>query len=267
MWERAGAEGAAALQAYWRSSSSDKSQAGMRGQILEEVTKTDLASVCTKYDERCLLRGFGATTPKFTRQERQQVESPFRCITIEPGRRVQFSFDNTNYAQQLQDSWQQPGVWGGRTLLTPIGLTFPEVDCIMLPAPKADGTVELLEQVELYQITAGDDKGIDRNILANILCALPDAKQYTLFFVVPKELFGSFKVKSISRGNVSMQGQARLDRVKAHVIANVNGVDALHSYVSSSSSGRDVIIDSDEGEDGSGSDSADSVTTELHTDG
>ena len=119
---------------------------------------------------------------------------------------MQFTFDNTNYAQQLQGSWQQPGAWSGRTLLTPVGPTFPEVDCVILPAPKeADDT---LEQVELYQVTVSNEKKIERQTLANILCALPDAKRYTLYFVVPKEHFRTFTVETISRGCQQGAGKA-----------------------------------------------------------
>ena len=140
----------------------------------------------------------------------------------------------------------------------------------MLPAPKADGTVE---QVELYQITAGDNKDIDRQILANILCALPDSKRYILYFVVAKELFRTFTVKKISRKAVS-KGQARLDLVEARVIANVDGVGALHSYISSGSSSRDVVIEDgeedvisgDEEGGGSGSQTAQTATTVLQMD-
>lgn len=273
VWERAGAQGAAALQAYWKGSASEEA---MRGQILEGVTKMDLSSSPTSYDERCLLRWFGPQSKTFSARRRQQKESSSQSITIQPGRRLQFTFDNTNYAQQLQNSWQQPGAWLGRTLLTPVGPTFPEVDCVMLPAPQASGTVE---RVELFQITVSKTKDIDREILANILCALPDAEKYILYFVVPKEQFKTFTVKSISRGSVS-NGQARLDTLEARVIANVKGVDALHSYTSSSSSssggdavtgaeGEDVIsgdegedvISGDEGEDATMSDSIDSATT------
>ena len=272
VWERAGAQGASALQAFWQSSASDSAQAAMRGQILEGITKTDLGSMPSVYDERRLLKWLGADSKSFTLKRRQQVESTSRCITVEPGRRVQFTFDNTNYAQQLQGSWQQPGAWSGRTLLTPVGPTFPEVDCVILPAPKADGT---LEQVELYQVTVSNEKKIERHTLANILCALPDAKRYTLYFVVPKEHFRTFTVDTISRGAVS-KGQERLDRVETRVIANVQDVDVLHSYMnsrgssaSSSSNNNNAIneddgecvIDRDEGEDASGSDNAESYKT------
>jgi hypothetical protein len=234
VWEQAGEAGATALQSFWLSSANYSAQAAMRGQVLEGVTIMDLGSRSTEYDDRCLLRWFGAKPKSFNDQQRRQVESAIQRITIKPGRTMQFTFDNTSYAQQLQSSWQQPGAWSGRTLLTPVGPTFPEVDCIMLPARNKDGSVE---QVELYQITVNNEKDIDRQTLANILCALPDAKRYILYFVVPKEQFRTFTVKNISRGSVSKpEHQARLDRVQARVIANVLGMNALHSYISGSTS-------------------------------
>ena len=82
VWERAGAQGASALQAFWQSSASDSAQAAMRGQILEGITKTDLGSMPSVYDERRLLKWLGADSKSFTPKQRQQVESPSRCITI-----------------------------------------------------------------------------------------------------------------------------------------------------------------------------------------
>ena len=256
VWERAGAQGASALQAFWESSAGDSALAAMRGQILEGITKMDLGCRPTDYDERCLLKWFGASSKSMV--QLQEEESPSRTITIEPGRRVQFTFDNTNYAQQLRDSWQQPGAWSGRTLLTPVGPTFPEVDFIMLPAPNADhGPVE---QVELYQVTVSNVKKIDRRILANTLCALPNAQTYVLYFVVPKEQFSTFTVSSITRGDVG-EGQAKLNCVKTRVIANAEGVDVFYSYTSRSRSAArrsriNNVTGGDEGKDVSGSDSA-----------
>ncbi|KAG5188725.1 hypothetical protein JKP88DRAFT_267525 [Tribonema minus] len=144
-------------------------------------------------------------------------------LTVKAGRLVGVQYTISTFDQSLKDCWQQEGVWGSRTLLVPDGANFPEIDAVLLPAPPAAGGAgdqACVNEIELFQFTVSrNNKVLNRTKLGRVLAALPAAKQYTLYYMVPSTEQETFRLKSITRETVVGEAQSRLDRVKLVVIS------------------------------------------------
>ncbi|KAG5185629.1 hypothetical protein JKP88DRAFT_244268 [Tribonema minus] len=146
-------------------------------------------------------------------------------LALKGGRRVHVQYTISTFEEDLKDCWQREGVWGGRTLLVPDGANFPEVDAILLPARPAGvastGSGQAcVDEIELCQFTVSrNNRVLHRTQLGRVLAALPAARQYTLYYIVPAAEHGTFRLKSITRETVVGEAQCRLDRVKLRVIS------------------------------------------------